>query len=104
MKYRVEHGLADPSRVRTVVEKAYESYEQRLAAYRPQLVWATDRSAAIAFMVMSQAITAALEFDETVLRIDGKVPFMFLPFQKKIETVLGREMDKWLEKARNGEI
>ena len=53
---------------------------------------------------MSQSLAANVEFDDEELRIDGKVPFLFKPFQKKIETVLGNEMEKWLEKARNGEI
>ena len=53
---------------------------------------------------MSQALTAQVEFDDDELRIDGKVPFLFKPFQKKIEDVLGREMEKWLDKARKGEL
>ncbi|MCA9650216.1 MAG: polyhydroxyalkanoic acid system family protein [Myxococcales bacterium] len=104
MKYSVKHGLADTSRVRLVVEKAYSAYEERLRDYRPSIDWTGDQQAKIGFTVMSQSVSAELEFDEQELRIDGKVPFLFRPFQGKIESVLGREMDKWLEKARNGEI
>lgn len=104
MKYSVKHGLPDPDRVRIVVEKAYSSYEERLRDYRPSIDWKGDQRAQIGFTVMSQSVTADLEFDDTELRIDGKVPFLFRPFQGKIESVLGREMDKWLEKARNGDI
>ncbi|MCX4246630.1 polyhydroxyalkanoic acid system family protein [Paraliomyxa miuraensis] len=104
MKYSVQHGLADRSRVRVVVEKAYGAYEERLSDYKPKLHWEADDRATIAFTVMSQKIDAAVEFDDDELRIDGKVPFLFKPFQKKIEDVLGREMDKWLDKARKGEV
>lgn len=104
MKYSVQHGLPDRSRVRVVVEKAYLAYEQRLADYKPKIEWVTDDRAAIGFTVMSQSISAVVEFDEEELRIDGKVPFLFKPFEKKIGNVLGSEMNKWLEKARNGEI
>lgn len=104
MKYNVEHGLDDPSRVRVVVEKAYSAYEERLRDYRPSMSWVGDKRAKIGFTVMSQSVTAELEFDDKELRIDGKVPFLFRPFQGKIESVLGREMDKWLQKARDGEI
>ena len=104
MKYSVKHGLDDPARVKTVVEKAYSAYEERLRDYRPSIDWHGEKQAKIGFTVMSQSVTAELEFDDSELRIDGKVPFLFKPFQGKIESVLGREMDKWLEKARNGEI
>jgi Fe-S-cluster formation regulator IscX/YfhJ len=104
MKYSVQHGLPDRSRVRVVVEKAYIAYETRLSDYKPQIDWASDDRATIRFTVMSQSISAVVEFDDEELRIDGKVPFLFKPFESKIEKVLGSEMDKWLEKARNGEI
>ena len=32
------------------------------------------------------------------------MPFLFRLFQGKIEQVLGDEIEKWLEKARAGEI
>jgi hypothetical protein len=104
MKYSVQHGLPDRSKVRLVVEKAYVAYQQRLSDYKPKIEWLSDNRATIAFTVMSQSIAAAVEFDDQELRIDGKVPFLFKPFEKKIEGVLGNEMEKWLAKARAGEI
>jgi hypothetical protein len=104
MKYSVQHGLPDRSRVRTVVEKAYVSYQERLSDYKPKLEWKTENHAVISFSVMSQSLAANVQFDETELRIDGKVPFLFKPFEKKIQNVLGNEMEKWLVKARAGEI
>lgn len=104
MKYSVKHGLPDRSKVRVVVEKAYVAYQQRLSDYKPKIEWLADDRATIGFTVMSQSIAAAVEFDDQELRIDGKVPFLFKPFEKKIEGVLGNEMEKWLVKARAGEI
>lgn len=104
MKYSVQHGLPDRSRVRVVVEKAYVAYQERLSDYKPKIDWQAEDRATIGFTVMSQSIAAAVEFDDKELRIDGKVPFLFKPFEKKIESVLGNEMEKWLTKARNGEI
>lgn len=104
MKYSVQHGLPDRSKVRVVVEKAYVAYQERLSDYKPKIEWQSDDRATIGFTVMSQSIAAAVEFDDQELRIDGKVPFLFKPFEKKIESVLGNEMEKWLVKARAGEI
>jgi len=104
MKYSVQHGLPDRSRVRTVVEKAYGAYQERLSDYKPKLEWQDDDRATISFSVMSQSLAANVEFNDTELRIDGKVPFLFKPFEKKIQNVLASEMEKWLVKARAGEI
>jgi hypothetical protein len=104
MKYSVQHGLPDRSRVRTVVEKAYGAYQERLSDYKPKLEWLDDERATISFSVMSQSLAANVSFDDEELRIDGKVPFLFKPFEKKIQSVLANEMEKWLVKARAGEI
>ena len=104
MKYSVKHGIDDPQRVRTVIEKAYSSYKERLPEYNPSMEWVGEKEAKITFTVMSQTINAKVDFDSEELRIDGKVPLLFKPFQKKIESILGREMDKWLIKALTGEI
>jgi len=104
MKYSVKHGLPNRKQVRTCVGRAYESYEVRLSEYKPALRWEAEDRATISFTVMSQTIKAAVHFDEEELHIDGKVPFLFKPFEKKIEGVLSSEMEKWLAKARAGEL
>lgn len=104
MKYSVQHGLPDRSKVRTVVEKAYVAYQERLSDYKPKIEWLAEDRATISFSVMSQSLAANVAFDDQELRIDGKVPFLFKPFEKKIQSVLGNEMEKWLVKARAGEI
>jgi hypothetical protein len=104
MKYSVQHALPDRDRVRVVVENASAAYQERLSDYRPTLTWESSDRATIGFTVMSQSIKAVVEFDDHELRIDGKVPLLFRPFEKKIEGVIAREMDKWLDKARSGEI
>lgn len=104
MKYSVQHGLPDRPKVRAVVEKAYVAYQTRLSDYKPKIEWQSDDRATISFSVMSQSLAANVQFDDKELRIDGKVPFLFKPFEKKIESVLGNEMEKWLVKARAGEI
>lgn len=104
MEYTVKHGLPDRARVRTVVEKAYEAYTQRLANYDPTLTWEGDSAAKIGFSVMGKALVTDVTIDDDELSITGKIPFLFKPFEKKILDVVGGEVDKWLVKARAGEI
>lgn len=104
MEYKVKHGLPDRSRVRTVVERAYEAYKQRLAKNDPTLTWIDDSAAKIGFTVMGKSLVTDVTIDDSDLRITGKIPFFFKPFERKILDVVGGEVDKWLAKARAGEI
>ena len=104
MEYSVEHGLEDRSRVREVVEKAYGSYKDKLADYSPQLTWVDDTKARIGFKVLGKSIEVFLTVTAKTVEMTGDLPFMFRPFQKKIVSVVGREVEKWIDKAKAGEL
>ncbi len=104
MKYVAKHGIADLDRVKTVIEKAYGSYKERLADYNPDLTWKGDRNATVSFTVMKKTIETDFEITTDEIRIEGNIPFLFKPFESKIEKVVGGEVDKWIEKAKSGEI
>ena len=104
MKYVAKHGLSDRARARTVVEKAYEVYKVKLADHRPTLTWQTPDEAKLGFSAVGKAIEADIRITDTEVRIEGDIPFLLRMFQGKIEKVLGSEIEKWLEKARAGEI
>lgn len=104
MDYSVDHGLSDISRVRQVVEKAYDSYKGRLADHNPRMTWVDDQKAKIGFTVMRKDIEVDLSIDSRQVRMTGDLPFLFRPFQSKIVGVIGREVEKWIAKAKAGEL
>ncbi len=104
MKYVAKHGIDDLDRVKTVIEKAYDSYKDRLSEFSPNLEWKDDRNATVSFTVMKKSITTQFEITSDEVRIEGSIPFLFKPFESKIEKVVGGEVDKWIEKAKSGEI
>jgi hypothetical protein len=104
MEYSVDHGLDDRARARQVVDKAYESYKERLAEYSPSIKWLDDERAKIGFRVMGKAIDVMVSIDDKQVRMTGDLPFLFRPFQKKITGVIGREVEKWIAKAKAGEL
>jgi hypothetical protein len=104
MKYVVKHGLADRAKVRGVVEKAYEAYKTRLADHQPSLRWKGADRGEIEFTVLRKTLTVDVAIDDRELRLEADMPFLFRPFQGKIERVLGEEVQKWLTKARAGEV
>ncbi len=104
MKYVTKHGIDDLDRVKTVIEKAYDSYKERLSEYNPNLTWKDDRNATVSFSVMKKSLNTDFEITEDEVRIEGKIPFIFKPFEGKIEKVVGGEIEKWIVKAKNGEV
>ena len=104
MKYSVQHGLSDVSQVRAVVDKAYESYKERLANHDPKLTWNGEQRAKIEFSVLGKSISTDVQIDDEELNIEGDLPWAFKFFEKKILDVVGGEVDKWLAKARAGEL
>jgi len=104
MEYTVKHGLVDRAKVRQVVEKAYEAYQRRLAKNDPTLTWDGDSAAKIGFTVMGKSLVTNVDINDDTLSITGKIPFLFRPFEKKILGILSSEVEKWLVKARAGEL
>lgn len=104
MKYVAKHGLADRSRARTVVEKAYEAYRVKLADHNPSLTWQNDSQAKLGFTVLSKSLSVDIRLTDDEVRVEGDMPFLFRPFQGKIESVLGGEIEKWIAKAQAGEV
>ncbi len=104
MKYVAKHGLPDRSRVKAVVEKAYETYKVKLADHKPALSWTTDSEGELAFSVLGKTLRVGIHITDIEVRIEGDMPFLFRPFQGKVERVLGEEIEKWIVKARAGEI
>jgi hypothetical protein len=104
MKYVAKHGLSDRSRARVVVDKAYETYKVKLADHKPMLSWKSDSEGALAFSVLGKTLSVDIHITDTEVRIEGDMPFLFRPFQGKVERILGDEIEKWCAKARAGEI
>ncbi|MFO0631470.1 MAG: polyhydroxyalkanoic acid system family protein [Nannocystaceae bacterium] len=104
MKYVAKHGLSDRARARAVVEKAYEAYKVKLADHNPSLTWKSEAEASLGFTVLGKTIAADIHVTTEEVRIEGDMPFLFRPFQGKVEKVLGEEIEKWIAKAKAGEI
>jgi hypothetical protein len=104
MKIVVKHGLEDRDRVRTVIEKAYEAYRERLADHKPKLEWLSQDEARVSFSVIGKSLASNFKVQGDSVVVEGDIPFIFRPFRSKIEGVLREEVEKWAAKARAVEI
>lgn len=103
MKHVMKHDLP-PEQAKKVAQKAFESYEERFADYNPSLTWTSDTHANASFKAKGLELKGAFELRPGEIEFDLEVPFILRPFRSKALDVMDRELRKWTEKAKAGEI
>jgi len=103
MKHTVQHDLDIPTS-KKATNKAIEAYQERFAKYEPKLTWNTDTKAALAFTVKGMSVTGDIELKPGAIDVDIDVPFLLKPFKSAALEVIEKEIQKWVAKAKAGEI
>jgi len=103
MKHVVHHGLGFDI-ARKVADAAFASYKQRFAEYHPEARWVNDRRAEITFKVKGMSLEGALDVNERDIEMDLEVPFLLRPFKGKAIGLIEEEIQKWVAKAKKGEL
>ncbi|MBX3126575.1 MAG: polyhydroxyalkanoic acid system family protein [Polyangiaceae bacterium] len=103
MKHTVTHGLGK-DKAKEVAQKAFASYQERYEKYHPKANWVRDDKAEISFSVKGMSLKGSLEVDERDIAMELDVPFVLRPFKGKALGVIEEEIQKWIVKAKNGEL
>lgn len=103
MKHSVSHDLSFDL-AKTAVVRALDSYRARFAEYEPTLRWTSDKDAEVSFAVKGMEIKGAFSVESDRIDMEIDVPLLMRPFRQKALDVIEREVGKWVEKARNGEL
>jgi hypothetical protein len=103
MQHAVPHDLG-LAKAKVVADAAFDSYKRKLAKYRPETQWVTDRRASIAFTVKGFTLHGALEVKEHSIDMELDVPFILRPFRGKALSLIEREIRAWIEKAKAGAV
>jgi hypothetical protein len=103
MEHRVKHDLGR-ALARRATEAALKEYSEMFAEYEPRTTWHADDSARVAFTVKGMSLKGAIGVHEHHISIDLDVPFLLKPFRAKALDVIEREIRKWVDKARRGEL
>jgi hypothetical protein len=103
MKHAVHHDLSQEL-ARKAADKAWQSYSERFAKYQPRAEWTSDSHADISFKAKGIALKGALDLEPGQIVLDLDVPFVLRVFRKQAVDVIDREIQKWVGKARAGEI
>lgn len=103
MKHAVKHDL-EPELAKRATVCAWEAYAERYAHYGPRATWTSETHADIEFTVRGVALQGSFELRSDSVDVDLKVPLLFRPFRQKVLSIIDREIQHWLHKARAGEL
>lgn len=103
MKHAIPHDL-DQDTLRTVVDKALNTYAANLAQYEPKVEWTGEKKVNIGFSVKGLNLKGQLDLRPSSVEVDLDVPFVLRPFKKKAISVIEREFNTWLARAHAGEL
>lgn len=103
MKHSVPHDL-ELSQARTVTDHALEAYRAKFAEYHPDVRWLDDNHAEVEFKAKGVKVKGKFDLKPDRIEVDMQVPMLLKVFQKKAIDVVEREIKKWIEKAKKGEL
>lgn len=103
MKHEIHHGLS-PDLAKKAVDKAMEAYGQRFAEFNPTFRWTSDTKGRLGFKAKGVSVDGDIEIVGPKIFVDLDVPFLLRIFKGKAIEVIDREVLKWVEKARAGEL
>ena len=103
MKHVVPHGLGQ-AKAKQVAEAAIKSYSERFAKYSPSAQWVDDKRAQIGFTAKGISLSGTLQVNPNDIEMDLDVPFILRPFKGKAMSVIEEEINKWVAKAKAGQI
>jgi hypothetical protein len=103
MKHVVKHEL-DQETAKRAAQKAWEAYSERFSKYNPQINWTSDTHADIQFSAKGMTLKGTLDLEPGGIAMDLDVPFVLRVFKKQAIDVIDEEIQKWVKKAKAGEI
>ena len=104
MQHIIEHDLS-PELARKAAEKAAEHYTKKWEKYDATTTWTSDTHAEISFHVKGVSVAATVDMEPGRAVIDmKKVPLLLRPFKNMALGVVQETMEKWIAKAKAGEL
>lgn len=103
MKHSVPHSLPLDA-ARKVAQHAMEAYQARFAEYHPTITWISDHLAEVSFKAKGVSLKGSFEIFADRIEMDMEVPLLLRMFKQKAVDVVEGEINKWLAKAKSGEL
>jgi hypothetical protein len=103
MKHSVPHSLGKENAKKAALA-ALAAYAERYAQYKPTATWTTDDRADVSFTAKGITLHGVLEVRESTIDMDLDIPFLLRPFKDKALGAVEREIARWVDKTKRGEL
>ncbi len=104
MEHIIEHDLS-PELAKKAAEKAADYYTKKWEKYDATAVWASDTHVDITFHVKGVNVAASVDLEPGRAVVEmQKVPILLRPFKNMALDAVQRTLEKWIAKAKNGEL
>ncbi len=103
MKHSVSHDLGRETAKKAAMA-AFAAYGERYAKYHPTANWTSDDRADISFTAKGITLRGVLEVRPHSIDMDLDVPFLLRPFKDRALGAVDREIGRWIDKAKRGEL
>ena len=104
MQHIIKHDLS-PELAKKAAEKASEHYTKKWEKYDATTTWTSDTHADVNFHVKGVHVAATIDLEPGEVVIDmKKVPILLRPFKNMALDVVQKTMEKWIARAKNGEL
>jgi hypothetical protein len=103
MKHVIRHGVSQ-TQAKQAIETAINVYTRKFPDYHPRTRWKSETKAEVSFKVKGMTLITNIEIKPETIESDMNVPFLFLPFKSRALKVIDSEVQKWLARAKAGEI
>ena len=103
MKHSVPHDLSLET-AKKAATAALDAYSARFAEYNPTITWLSDHLAEVEFKIKGVGLKGTFSILPSSIDMDMSVPFLLRMFQQKAADVVESEINKWISKARAGEL
>lgn len=103
MKHSVPHDL-DQALAKKATVAAFDAYKERFGKYNPTATWVSENKADISFGVKGMTLNGTIEVTPKSVDMDLDVPLVLKPFKGKALGVIEEEINKWVKKAKAGEL
>ena len=104
MQHIIEHDLS-PELAKKAAEKAADYYCEKWQKFDAKTTWMSDSHAEITFHVKGVSVAATVDMQPGRAVIDmKKVPLLLRPFKNMALDAVQKTMQKWIDRAKNGEL
>lgn len=103
MKKSFPHDLSK-DQAKKATQAAIDKYTEKFSDFNPQAEWITDDKAEVSFSAKGVTLEGSFELKQDEIEMQMDIPFLLRPFKGKAVSVIEDEINKWVAKAKSGDL